>query len=54
MKAVEHDEKHSATYRKANNTLGTEAVRFDQAALEGPDRILLLLVSTIERGEIKV
>lgn len=54
MEAVEHDEKYSAAWRKAEDALGAEAIRLDQAILEGSNCILLLLVPTIERGKIKI
>lgn len=51
---VEHDEENAYARRKAEETLFGEAIRFDFSKLERAHGILLVLIASVEWGQIQI
>jgi hypothetical protein len=54
VEAVEHDQENTNTWWESKDPYLREAVCFKLSVFEGPHGILLVLVATIERGEIQI
>lgn len=54
MKSIEHDHKHAYARRKRKQAWIVKAVRLELSIFEGSDRVLLVLVASIERCKIEI